>query len=67
MIIVFTFDKCPSKEPNQKVEPRGPTLFDSLYPFGGIMRDLIEGGVRWPAVARLPGHIPDTKTGVFDR
>jgi arylsulfatase A-like enzyme len=53
--------------------PQGPdeggydaTLFDSNGPFRGLKRDLYEGGIREPMIARWPGTIkPDQTSGLI--
>lgn len=59
-LIVFTSDNGPSREsylPKQ-YQPNEPTFFESYGPFDGIKRDVWEGGIRMPALAVWPGHIP---------
>lgn len=64
-IVVYTSDNGPSKEsylPEDKFPPNKPTFFSSYGPFEGIKADTWEGGVRLPAIAWWPGHIPSGKT-----
>ncbi|MFH4966787.1 sulfatase-like hydrolase/transferase [Gaetbulibacter sp. M240] len=59
-LIVFTSDNGPSREsylPKNYVNST-PDFFDSFGPFNGIKRDLLEGGIRMPLIARWPEHIP---------
>ena len=51
-LILFTSDNGPHKEGG--VDPR---FFASSGPFRGIKRDLYEGGIRVPLIARWPGRI----------
>jgi arylsulfatase A-like enzyme len=55
-LIVFSSDNGPSKE-SYLPENYDPTFFNSFGPFDGIKRDLWEGGVRMPTIARWPGRI----------
>ncbi len=63
-LVIFTSDNGPSIEsylppPNSDYEAN---FFDSFGPFDGIKRDVMEGGLRMPAIARWPKHIPaDTR------
>lgn len=63
-IIIYTSDNGPSKEsylPEDKFAPNKPTFFSSFGPFEGIKGDTWGGGVRLPAIAWWPGHIPAKK------
>ncbi len=51
-IVFFSSDNGPHKEGG-----RSPDYFKSSGPFRGIKRDLYEGGIRVPLVARWPGKI----------
>ena len=60
-LVVFSSDNGPSKEsylPENFVE-NTPDFFDSFGPFDGIKRDVLEGGLRVPTIARWPGSIPE--------
>lgn len=62
-LVIYTSDNGPSIETYlgkwQKAQERIlPTFFGSYGPFDGIKRDNWEGGVRMPAIAWWPGHIP---------
>jgi len=52
-LVVFTSDNGPANEGGGD-----PRLFDSWGPFDGFKRDCWEGGIREPAIAWWPGHIP---------
>jgi len=56
-IVVFTSDNGPSDE-SYLPERQTPQFFGGFGPFDGIKRDTWEGGLRTPAIARWPGHIP---------
>jgi arylsulfatase A-like enzyme len=54
-LVIFTSDNGP-----QTVEEGGydQSLFDSNGPWRGLKRELYEGGIRVPFVARWPGRVP---------
>jgi arylsulfatase A-like enzyme len=51
-LVLFTSDNGPHKEGGAN-----PELFDSNGPLRGIKRDLYEGGIRVPMIARWPGRV----------
>lgn len=51
-IVLFSSDNGPHKEGGHD-----PYYFESSGPFRGIKRDLYEGGIRVPLIARWPDHI----------
>ncbi len=51
-LVIFTSDNGPHKEGGNN-----PEWFDSNGPLRGIKRDLYEGGIRVPLIARWPGKV----------
>lgn len=56
-IVIFSSDNGP-----HNVHGQDPTYFRSYGPFSGIKRDMYEGGIRVPTIARWPGHITPGST-----
>ena len=51
-LVIFTSDNGPHREGGAD-----PEFFNSSGPLRGIKRDLYEGGIRVPLIARLPGRV----------
>ncbi|MGN6642084.1 MAG: sulfatase-like hydrolase/transferase, partial [Verrucomicrobiota bacterium] len=69
-LVVFSSDNGPSIE-SYLPEEYSPTFFRGFGPFDGIKRDVWEGGMREPTLARWPGVIPagrldDQPSGQWD-
>ena len=56
-LVIFTSDNGPHREGGND-----PDFFKSSGPFRGIKRDLYEGGIRVPLIARWPGTIGAGRT-----
>ena len=56
-IVLLSSDNGPHKEGGHD-----PVFFDSNGPLRGFKRDLYEGGVRAPLIARWPGHVTADST-----
>jgi arylsulfatase A-like enzyme len=59
-IVFFTSDNGPHQEGGHD-----PKIFDSAGPLRGIKRDLYEGGIRTPMIARWPGRVKGGTTSDF--
>ena len=59
-LILFTSDNGPHKEGGHN-----PEFFGSRGPLRGLKRDLYEGGIRVPTIARWPGKIVPGATSDF--
>jgi len=59
-LVLFTSDNGPHKEGGHN-----PAFFESSGPLRGIKRDLTEGGIRVPALARWPARIRPGQTVDF--
>jgi arylsulfatase A len=55
-LVLFTSDNGPHLEGGAD-----PTFFKSSGPLRGVKRDLFEGGIRVPMIARWPGRVPAGK------
>jgi arylsulfatase A len=56
-LVIFTSDNGPHREGGHN-----PTFFDSNGPLKGLKRDLYEGGIRVPFIARWPGKVKPGST-----
>jgi arylsulfatase A-like enzyme len=54
-LVIFTSDNGPHRERGPDYSPE---FFQASGPWRGIKRDLTEGGIRVPFIARWPGKVP---------
>jgi arylsulfatase A-like enzyme len=59
-VVFFTSDNGPHREGGVNA-----AFFNSAGPLRGIKRDMYEGGIRVPMIARWPGHIPAGVTNEY--
>jgi arylsulfatase A len=59
-LVLFTSDNGPHKEGGAD-----PAFFRSSGPYRGLKRDLYEGGIRVPMIARWPGKVPAGRVSDF--
>lgn len=65
-LIVFTSDNGPHNEEGMGGRfMQDPQFFKSYANLNGIKRDLWEGGIRMPTIARYPGVIPEKSVVTF--
>ncbi|QDV08315.1 Arylsulfatase [Planctomycetes bacterium Poly30] len=57
-LLVLTSDNGPHNEAYTPGRRYGADRFDSFGPLDGIKRDVYEGGIRVPTIARWPGEVP---------
>lgn len=60
-IVFFASDNGPRSEPTPQ-QTKVINFFDSNGPLRGYKRDVYEGGIRDPLIARWPGHVPAGRT-----